>query len=765
MRRLLIGLAVSFLLAWQGAAHADITPQLRHQIEQQAKAISLSRSAILEELRLTGFLDDKKTAQLAMKSTPTNALAWAALQAEEAKPGTAVELLETVAKGMAAKHVAAIRYEPELAYLFKGAPQGPITAPPARKFAFSRVSGNTGNAIASLPAKAQKLLVPLAKYAIAHPGGVQALLTGTLRLRPADALELERSSRSVDDLLAAAIRQAEPPPAERYREVMASLIKHGGRAIHHEEVLAMFPDAVRSGEPDVTKARWRDGAPLSVAQRQALMTEERLVNQIVVSAFADAAQAGPDTLGAASPTSMFGSSGGGATGSGSGSGSGIGSIFDSTAPVEASGGGAPSYNERVNNLHTIDRADSRSGPPSRSFTSMRSIGGGRGGGGVVVGAPVTFDPQLRPSAARWETMSKDGVQYGSPRVTLKDGSVVFARPVRQDIALAAQRLVFGDSKEAIRASSETQGDVLISLLNNARPLLNKTAVAEFLVHPAIADLAVGRDLIGCDGAEFLFPTVFKLMLDAAPQVRRVAAGSVDAHKWFKEISEGTYSGWYRYVDRQVVVKRDGAALIVAATGKTAPHVLFELVRPAEKEDEVVVTPELNVVIDGLIRASPQFRSLNDLISTVAVLRWIKSNQVRIEGNLPGGRRLAPARTVVLQDERATFGPRSQSSYLKEDIKARSTAWNKLARQEKLTVPPALLSAIIRDRTRLADIAAMRALGYSQEKIIAALKKQSPVYQSFADVARAMILRGELSGQTLPRWMPAFQKVWLDSGEP
>ena len=756
MRRLLIGLAASFLLAWQCAAYADITPQLRHQIEQQAKAISLSRSAVLEQLRLTGFLDDKKTAQLAMKSTPTNALAWAALQAEEATPGAAVELLETVAKGMAANDVAAIRYEPQLAYLFKGAPQGPITAPPARKFAFSRVSGSAENAIARLPVKAQTLLIPLAKYAIAHPGGVQALLTGTLRLRPADALELERSSRSVDVLLAAAIRQAEPPPAERYREVMASLIKHGGRAIRHEEVLAMFPDAVRSGEPDITKARWRDGAPLSMAQRQALIAEERLVNQIVVSAFADAAHAGPFTPRAAGVTSMFGNGGGGETVSGS--------IFDSTAPVEPGGGGAPSYNERVNNLHTIDHANSRSGPASRSFTSMRSIGGGRGGGGVVVGAPVTFDPQLRPSAARWETMSKDGVQYGSPRVTLKDGSVVFARPVRQDIALAAQRLVFGDSKAAIRASSETEGDVLISMLNNARHLFDKTAVAEFLVHPAIADLAVGRDLIGCDGAAFLFPTVFKLMLDAAPQIRRVAAGSVDAHEWFKEISKGTYRGWYRYVDRQVVVKRDGAALIVAATGKTAPHVLFELVRPAE-EDGVVVTPELNVVIDGLIRASPQFRSLNDLISTVAVLRWIKSNQVRIDDNLPAGRRLAPARTVVLQDERATFGPRSQSSYLKEDIQARSRAWNKLARQEKLTVPPALLAAVIRDRKRLADMAAMRALGYSPEAINAALNKQSPVYQSFGDVALAMIQRGELSGQTLPPWMPAFKKVWQDSGEP
>jgi hypothetical protein len=121
--------------------------------------------------------------------------------------------------------------------------------------------------------------------------------------------------------------------------------------------------------------------------------------------------------------------------------------------------------------------------------------------------------------------------------------------------------------------------------------------------------------------------------------------------------------------------------------------------------------------------------------------------------------------VLLQNERATFGPRSQASYLKNDTKARSIAWSKVARQEQLTVPPALLAAIIRDRERSADIAAMQALGYSPETIRAALHKQSPAYQSFADVAMDMIKRGELSSNTLPPWMPVFRKIWLKSRGP
>ncbi|MGH8854320.1 MAG: hypothetical protein ACREWI_08580, partial [Telluria sp.] len=170
MRRLLLALLTSLVLAFQGSASADITQQLRMEVEAQAKLLSLSHSIVMQELRIAGFLDDKQTARLAQRATPGNVLAWAALQAEEAKAGAALDLLETVAKGIAARHVDAIRYEPQLAYLFRASPTGPIRAPLPRRFEFKRMPSSGAAAVAHLPPKAQALLAPLAKYALVYPG-------------------------------------------------------------------------------------------------------------------------------------------------------------------------------------------------------------------------------------------------------------------------------------------------------------------------------------------------------------------------------------------------------------------------------------------------------------------------------------------------------------------------------------------------------------------------------------------------------------------
>jgi hypothetical protein len=71
---------------------AEVSTQLRDQVMQQAASMALSATWVHEELRSTGFLDDPKTREIVERSPAAYALAWAALQAEEKQPGTAVEL-------------------------------------------------------------------------------------------------------------------------------------------------------------------------------------------------------------------------------------------------------------------------------------------------------------------------------------------------------------------------------------------------------------------------------------------------------------------------------------------------------------------------------------------------------------------------------------------------------------------------------------------------------------------------------------------------
>jgi hypothetical protein len=193
-------------------AVAQGNDQLRDQITRQAASMALPATWVHEGLGSTGFLDDPKTKEIVDRSPAAYALAWAALQAEERRPGTAVQLLQHVAQGIAANHADAIRHEPALMAYFQAFPQGkPIPAPALRLFEFAR-SIEAGSDIAQrLPNPAQVMLEPLAKYAYAYPGGMQGMMVDVLHLTPTDAMSIERSSPDVSRALFTAIERAPIP--------------------------------------------------------------------------------------------------------------------------------------------------------------------------------------------------------------------------------------------------------------------------------------------------------------------------------------------------------------------------------------------------------------------------------------------------------------------------------------------------------------------------------------------------------------------------
>ena len=351
---------------------------------------------------------------------------------------------------------------------------------------------------------------------------------------------------------------------------------------------------------------------------------------------------------------------------------------------------------------------------------MRSIGGGRGGGGIVLGAPVSAATVGKPLAAQWEQVLNRGQPYAVLKIALTGGAIVYAMPVRGDIALAATRLTFGDKQQKIAPTRPGEGNVLVSLLTRGL-LLEKKEAASFLVHPAIADLDLGRELVTCDGAAFLMQDAFAARIQKA-RGGTASSGAVPVREWFDKVTRGSYGGWYRYVDRPARITRYGAALRVRAAGGARPDVLFEFAIPDDDSTpENPITPETHVV-NGLTEATPEFRSLNDFIATFATLRWLQANHVAVNGEIKNVIKRNVVRTVLVRDQSVTFSSRDLAQFLADDVKKRKSVWKKTVSTKHYQVPPGLLDATIKEKQQGIDEAELRNLGYDERLITAVLAR-------------------------------------------
>ena len=211
---------------------------------------------------------------------------------------------------------------------------------------------------------------------------------------------------------------------------------------------------------------------------------------------------------------------------------------------------------------------------------MRAIGGGRSGGGIVMGGEVAATFRGQPIGLSFRPIERSHLVVAV--VAMSDGRVLFSRPVRPDVLVAAYRIAFGDpdpKRRVARMSSKpTASAILISLLARQNTPVN---VSEFLAHPAISDLQIGRDLIVVDGADFLFAEDLEKRLG---KVQRADAPTNSADlsvaEWRAAIASGEFGHWYRYVERPLKISLQHEALIVKATNDLDSNVLFELVRPA-----------------------------------------------------------------------------------------------------------------------------------------------------------------------------------------
>ncbi|MGT2476674.1 hypothetical protein [Paraburkholderia terrae] len=741
---------VLLALACAGAlmqAVGQITPQLRDHVMQQAQSLTFSSSALQEELQVTGFLSDPKTEQIVKRSPPAHALAWAALQAERKQPGAAVELLHFVAQGIAAHHADAIRYEPKLRAYFSQFPtNAPVPSPQARRFNFDRTVPSAPDVAAQLPQGAKALLEPLSKYSLVHPGGVHGLMVDVLGLKATEAMDIEQSSGDVSDALLTGIRHAPiPPPQEqRLRDMIAALLLHGGDAILHEEAVKLFgSDRLASSdgrdqrrEPLVAL---REASDESVSHDATREHDEIVALATKIVANLNNASHRPSPAGDFPPPSPPPSP--------------APSPLSSHPPPRPRAGmpRTPSFELTARQLHSESIEPVA---PMPNFAQMRDMGGGRGGGGIIMGSAVTSTVSGAPLVISFRRIERSDLVV--PVVAMKDGRNLSGSPVRQDVLLAAYRMSCGDhGRQVTRIPADgSSGAVLISLLVRQQRPVN---VSEFLVHPAISDLAIGRELIIVDGANFLFGKQLDNRLgDSSNSPSPADATVLNMRQWRFAVRHRQFGGWYRFAERSSMISAQGDRLDVQAQSGESRRVLFEFLRPADPAGTTNGVPERSVIISDAPDALPEFATLNDFLKTAAILRWGTTAGAKcwINGGLDV-KKFANVRTVVFRGDSATFDSRSAVDIELEQVQAIIKEAMASVPKNKLADAKLLKDAIARERKLSLLQQEMKVRGYSgtiiEKATRTAAKSEIPGGVNPLDCALTTIVRKDMSAADIQRW--------------
>ncbi|KVX57640.1 hypothetical protein WT33_22600 [Burkholderia stagnalis] len=348
------------------------------------------------------------------------------------------------------------------------------------------------------------------------------------------------------------------------------------------------------------------------------------------------------------------------------------------------------------------------------FSQMRTMGGGRGGGGIVMGSAVTSSVGSTPLVISFRRIEHSDRVV--PVVAMNDGRILFGSPVRQDVLLAAYRISFGDPARKVSplTSGESRGAVLISLLVRQR---GPVALSEFLVHPAISDLAIGRDLIVVDGANFLFSEHLAHRLrntDGTPPPAN--AKVLNMRQWQLAVEDHQFGGWYRFAERPSVISTNGDGLDVQAQSSESRHVLFEFVRPADPGGTIKPKPERSVIVSDAPDILPEFGTLNDFLKTAAILRWGATAGAKwLNGKLEV-KKFSDVRTVVFRNHAATFDSRGAVEIELHQVQAMTTAAMASVPKDKLADANLLKKAIARERKLKLLLREMEARGYSSEVI-------------------------------------------------
>lgn len=310
-------------------------------------------------------------------------------------------------------------------------------------------------------------------------------------------------------------------------------------------------------------------------------------------------------------------------------------------------------------------------PNSLGSVKFQSVIRFRGGfGGVVLGNDVNDATGRNLRKISWSP-SPDGGEIGPLTFEFEGGKVAHLPSVRREDAYAAHAIIFAgvtekDDAEEIHIEPAAEGEAIgLVGLENAVPyfecgdddLFNIGNRWNFVIHPAIAKLSLGRAAVLCDvlplarGRSVLVEQVQRESdRDTARELARLLNKAVTTYKIF---------------DMPVTVSISGEMLNVASCGPDAAGASEDTCRNAfltfqgfaDEDDPIADVPAAFFKIaPALVRASSAYARLNDFARVLALYRWARTAKAEsIPPTAP--REIAATGSVIATADFVLFAPR------------------------------------------------------------------------------------------------------------
>jgi hypothetical protein len=583
------------------------------------------------------------------------------LSAEVSKQGNGQELLNKVARLVAANHSDAIRYEPALAHAFPESTGTPVVEAPTL---FSFGVPTTAELTTRLPPEARAQIKIVSRYT---EGIHRPYLFGRCcNLSEDEAYEVLRSQPDDESAFEAAIKLKSPPPSDQQK--LSRLVD----AVHADNPAIAFEPGLSTQfhpvTPKVKEAQLGDiDGPVSKAVHSLLLP--------IIATSAMPPPSGPDnpTAAGAPGPQPFSPPPDDLSGNASGGGPGPQPFTPSpgTPRTADPGPSSRSMSEDSYRLFEQSRYPISAGTSSRTYS--RTIARALGFGGVIFGNQISAAPGTpTPTSVSWmpgaiaaaATSADIRENWGRLLFKLRDGRIVASHTIRADTVIAAKA-------PAIDQPATGKGEALglvgfvgrfvVAPIDetNGLDFTKADQGLSFVVHPDVVATRLGHSMMLLDTLPMISEDFLKTIRDNGVPKRDVMQLS--------DVLNGKYGdlGQYKFTDVKLQINLDPKGVIsVRRPSNDAPQVdqnaretayitLISFNGDKPRPEKAVPIYSL---IPTLVQVSDPFARANEFAEVFALLRWAQSSGATWVGKPPIQQSVAPSTALVLSsDGGITFG--------------------------------------------------------------------------------------------------------------
>ncbi|HWU00189.1 MAG TPA: hypothetical protein VN229_21310 [Terriglobales bacterium] len=556
--------------------------------------------------------------------------------AEAAKAGNGEALINSIARQIAASHVAAIRDEPSLQGVFME-PQGTKIVEPQKKFLFSATFSAPADGV---PPAIRAKIATISRYAQGTPR--EFLFGRCCQLTDAETYEILRHSDSDKAAIEEALTKKAPPPSV-------------------EKKFADFVDAIREQNAAVNFEP-------ALAQTDLLQTHEMQLSDkadaTTTASLGDASSIGLEHKEPSFSPPPFNGSGGG------------GELMKSPA--------AKAYRTFESTMYP------GAGGGARSFSRM--IGRVVGFGGVIFGNELkAVDGIGKTSSLSWVpgptkvsvTAPQKREAWGRFAFKQEGGTILLSHLLRADTAEAALLI----ASEVPSGNVLGHGFGIVGFTGQFRALeLTENGPSSagtgfsYLVHPGAIQTEFGRSM---------------MMVDTMPQIDDDFIGYLEAKKipgnfvqQMKQVLDQDL-GQYKFVDVPLEIYSDtNGSITVRRVAKAGDNLSDDLRSTAfitllpfhDSDPQPENSTPFYSLVPTLITASDPFARANEFAEAFALVRWAKVSGAKWAGDGVPFSPLPPSSALIVDDNKQIEFVSSRSDYFKRLVRSGENIADQLALQ-------------------------------------------------------------------------------------